>query len=380
MGKTSLTQEMIDEIVSLYSNEKYSINKLKKIYNLSSKTITNCLVDEGVHIRTISETKQKITPEVEASFIEMYTVEKKSTTEIAKICGVGASTVMTYLRKNNIKLRGNGIPLETQSLIVHLYEDGYSEGEIENETGVCRITVRKILRKNNVRIREKYEYRVYTLDENYFDLIDTQNKAYVLGLFYADGNVSKEKYNIQLSLQECDKHILEQISEDMNSNAPLCFRNFEKYGRNQQNHYSLSLHSKVMHEALSRWGIVPQKTHALTYPIFLSPEMHRHFIRGVLDGDGCIHIPYGKNGKIRSVSICGTYDFCLGFKDVIEQKLNIHCSVIKNRKDPKSTTYKTVISGKIQVYKFLSWIYEDANLYLYRKHDIYQKYYNQEIA
>ena len=52
-----------------------------------------------------------------------------------------------------------------------------------------------------------------------------------------------------------------------------------------------------------------------------------------------------------------------------KRKLNIYCSIIKTNKN--RTTYRVTISGGLQVCKFLDWIYEDAELFLKRKYEIY---------
>jgi len=106
--------------------------------------------------------------------------------------------------------------------------------------------------------------------------------------------------------------------------------------------------------------------------------MHRHFIRGVMDGDGCIHGTSCKSGReCRAVDICGTYDFCCGTKKIIEKFLDINCMIICTNKRQNSDTYKLVVSGKNQCLKFLNWLYDDAELFLYRKYEIYlSKYRN----
>lgn len=321
--------------------------------------------------------KQKVSDDMINDFISLYN-DGKTTYDIAQIYDIGATTVGRYLKNNGINLNIPKTELFKDKVIL-LYKNGYSQDKIGEKLKISRKTIRDILRNNNIHIRDNSEYRIYELNEDYFENVNNQNKAYVLGFLYADGNVSKEKYNIQLSLQEGDKHILEAISKDMETNTPLVYRK-SACCNTWQDQYALSLHSRKMHMDLCKLGVVPNKTHGITYPYFLSEDLHRHFIRGVLDGDGCIHPPSGKNGKIKSVDICGTYNFCKQLKEIIETRLDIHCSVIKVNNNPKQTTYRTTVSGGIQVSKFLDWIYCDANLYLYRKYDLYQKYYNNHIA
>ena len=46
-------------------------------------------------------------------------------------------------------------------------------------------------------------HKVYYLNENYFEKIDTEEKAYWLGFIYADGYITGDKLGI--SLAKCDK-------------------------------------------------------------------------------------------------------------------------------------------------------------------------------
>lgn len=387
MGIKKVTQDMISDFIKLYTIDKLCINKIGEKYNVNGTTVRKYLLKNNIPLRNISEAKTKITDDMISDFITLYN-KGTPVSEIGKKYNIGSTTVYRYLNNNDVVLNATienkyNKQLKSEQYkddVIRLYQNGLSQDKIEKEIGICRKTIRDILRQNNIHIRDNTEYRKYYLNQDYFEIIDTQNKAYTLGFLYADGNVSKEKYNIQLSLQEGDKHILESISKDMETNTPLVYRNLKKYNNNQQNQYSISLHSKKMHQDLCKLGVVPNKTHGIEYPNFLPEDLHRHFIRGMMDGDGCIHPPYGNYNKIKTVDICGTYKFCMGLKQIIEEKLNIHCSVIKTSPDVKRTTYKTTVSGGIQVSKFLDWIYSDANLYLYRKYDIYQKYYNKNIA
>ena len=74
--------------------------------------------------------------------------------------------------------------------------------------------------------------KIYTINEDYFDIIDTEEKAYLLGFLYADGNHFTKKNRITIGLQEKDKHILEKFNELIGSNRPLFLRKKE----NLKNH------------------------------------------------------------------------------------------------------------------------------------------------
>lgn len=77
------------------------------------------------------------------------------------------------------------------------------------------------------------------------------------------------------------------------------------------------------------------------------------------------------------MSIIGTESFCKSIKSILKDKLDIHCSISACHGNFNSVTKDLRISGGKQVKKFLDWIYEDAELYLNRKYDIYVKIYKQ---
>jgi surfactin synthase thioesterase subunit len=54
--------------------------------------------------------------------------------------------------------------------------------------------------------------RKYQLKKDYFDSINTPEKAYFLGILYADGCNSPETNSVRLILTESDKTLLEQLS------------------------------------------------------------------------------------------------------------------------------------------------------------------------
>ena len=250
-----------------------------------------------------------------------------------------------------------------------------SEEKTGLECNLCRTTVRKILKKYNEPIRPFEESnRKYTLNEHYFHELVNQNQYWILGFLYADGNVSSTDNNIQMGLQARDIDALVKIKQEWNSNRPLYFDNRSSRNLNHQDVYILSVDSEIMKADLALYGVIPCKTHLLNYPNFIVGDMHRHFLRGVLDGDGCIHQGSAGTHRSRNVDICGTYDFCMGAKSVIESALDIHCSVIKTAKN--RTTYKTVISGIYNSAIFLDWLYKDAELYLERKYWLYKELYS----
>ena len=129
--------------------------------------------------------------------------------------------------------------------IVNMYLKGITVDDIVKKYRVSNKTIYSILKLKNVKLLDYGEYsKIYTLNEHYFDYIDTCNKAYVLGLLYADG--CNTETSITLSLKSCDKHILESINNELSSNRPLKFLSYSQKNSNWSDQYKLTITNKYM--------------------------------------------------------------------------------------------------------------------------------------
>ena len=198
---------------------------------------------------------------------------------------------------------------------------------------------------------------VYSYNENYFNKIDTSQKAYWLGFIYADGCIS-DRRELILHLSNKDIKHLEIFKKHIKSNSPI--------NNCQQNSISLTLRGKQIIRDLKNLGVIPRKTFIIKYPN-IPEDLNRHFIRGVFDGDGCL---YKKNEKVRNWSI---YTASKKFKDsiinIIEKETGIKAySYIQNN------GYTIRINKKEDVKLIGNYIYSNANIYLKRKKEKFNLY------
>lgn len=124
--------------------------------------------------------------------------------------------------------------------------------------------------------------RTYKVNENYFEKIDTPEKAYVLGFFYADG-YNNQKIGVLEFVQIKERlDILEQIRKQLS-----CNYNIKEYTSGK---CTLNICSKKMSSDIANAGAVQNKSDLLEFPSeqIISKELIPHFIRGYFDGDGCI--------------------------------------------------------------------------------------------
>lgn len=289
--------------------------------------------------------------------------------EIAEIYNTSATSIARLLRSQGITSK-IVVSNSDETEIVNLYNNGSTIKEISKIFNFGERRVSNILKKYDVTILKSYERpSKYTLDENYFDEINTQDKAYLLGLLYADGTNRGNCFEI--SLQERDKDILDKMNNAIGSNRNLSFIDYSSKNPNYQNQYSLHVYNRHMCEQLSLHGMVKRKSLILKFPKWLNENLYSHFIRGYFDGDGFVSKDY-KNAKS---SIVSTEDFCKAVQNILKEKLCINSYIYLCHNNINTTTRTLQISGRNQIRKFLDYIYYDANLYLKRKYEIYESLY-----
>jgi intein/homing endonuclease len=261
------------------------------------------------------------------------------------------------------------IPSKEYGKIIELYESGLSQIKIGCIYNVNYNVIGNILRKCNIQARDhSHKSRKYTINENYFDIIDTQNKAYILGLLYADGCNYPPQHRVKIELQEKDKNILEQINQEIGSNKPLFFNPLNDKNDNWQNTYRLDITNKHISEQLESLGVVQNKSLILQPPYWLKDDLIPHFLRGYCDGDGCISEQF--------IEIASTKEMCEYIHNYCVSTLNINASIRNVYNKSESNTKLLFINGKRQMQIFLDCIYKDAIMYIQRKYDKYQNMYN----
>ncbi|WP_175989367.1 LAGLIDADG family homing endonuclease [Bacillus sp. Marseille-Q1617] len=237
--------------------------------------------------------------------------------------------------------------LEAQEM-VKLYEEGMRTVEIAEMSNVSPRYVNNVLRKNNVKRRAKGSWkRKYTVNEHYFKTW-TNNMAYILVFFAADGSVNKDFSSI--SFYQKNIEILERIKIELQSNHPLV-------QNPNTGVYALGIHSKILKDDLmTLHGIQPNKSLSIQLPTIPEPYLN-HFVRGYFDGDGSI----SKSRNCVCI-VSGSIDFSRSLHKIFESHK------LKPRLKEFETYYRIYITGHDNISLFANWIYKDKDLYLVEKY------------
>lgn len=261
--------------------------------------------------------------------------------------------------------------------IKNSYLGGESTVKIGKKYNVSHKVIAKVLDGFNIK-RIGNGQRKYAVNEHYFDSIDTPEKAYVLGLLYADGSNHEPKRTISISLQEDDKELLEKIRKAISCEKPLeyfDYSNKHDFGYTYKNQYRLTVNSTHMSKELHNKGVVGNKSLVLQFPDWLNPSLYSHFIRGVYDGDGSVCQQYrNENNKPVIVSITSTNNMCEYIRDICISVVGVNAGIY-DASCHNGITKVLSISGRNVTKQFLDWLYKDATIYMERKYKRYVKYF-----
>jgi transposase-like protein len=213
-----------------------------------------------------------------------------------------------------------------------------------------------------------------------FKTIDTQEKAYVLGLFYADGYIYKRKYSYfsGITLHLKDEYLIDKLCEIFS----FFQKTFDKskpstiHLRCNVKEFILDLKANGMHKRKSF-----ENKENLHVPN-IDKSLINHFIRGFFDGDGSVY--FSKTASINS-KYCTFTGVCFSFLKEIQEilktnninfrftinKLSKKESYIFGRKinNPQDVGILT-LSLRKEIEFFSNFLYKNSNIHLYRKYEI----------
>lgn len=257
--------------------------------------------------------------------------------------------------------------------ICTMYKTGqYYLKDLSELFGYSIYIIRKILIENNIKIIAKTRHCNMKINQNFFDNIDTEAKAYFLGFLIADGNIFQTKqglYNLSLEINKRDEKILWELKELLNADSKISYRT-----RLTGDFAKICIGSNHLCNSLMKYGVIPQKTKKLLQLPKIKSDLEKHFLRGLIDGDGSIYFHIDKKSlkKYWHVTFCSyNYSICQDFEERCNKLLNISQNPAKILSDKNSHIYRVHYNQKFLVIKLLKILYENCNYKLDRKYNLF---------
>lgn len=163
-----------------------------------------------------------------------------------------------------------------------------SSNKIGNIYGCDGTTVLRWLKYFNIPLREVRVNSIYNVDVEFFENIDTEEKAYILGYIFSDGHISKNGI-LMFGCDKYDEDILYKIRYAMKSNHPIK----SKLNSNGTPISLLNISCKEIFKKLLELGFNNRKSYGMDFNKLVENipnNLLNHFARGMFDGDGSIKI------------------------------------------------------------------------------------------
>lgn len=294
--------------------------------------------------------------------ISLYN-EHKSVRKISELTGNSRDVISRKLAENGIYDFVKISDDEVKRICV-LYSEGKTIKEIHSITAVGAkqinylLIAKKLIRPRTSKVKKQ---------EDIFEVIDTEEKAYWLGFLYADGYVNEKNVCLELAIKDYE-HLI-KFKSFMKTNATINKKIIKLKDKTFIN-YRIHISSKKIVNDLIRHGCVQKKSNILTFPTMLPQELICHFIRGYFDGDGSVGVYERKNGlKSYEVKVVGTEEFLTGIQNVFFEELNLNPVKLYQKKSNKA--FQLQKGGRINFLTIRDYMYNNATVYLDRKYRVF---------
>lgn len=213
---------------------------------------------------------------------------------------------------------------DEEKSVLYMYKNGVRVCDIAKKLHCRAKTISDTLKKNNI-TPKKARTNSWFLNEDYFDEINSPEKAYFIGLLFTDGSVGLDKGgrspNIRLEIAEQDCCVLYMLRDELNICNALSYS--KRKGRNGT--YTLSVRSEKLAKSLEKYNIVPNKTYLSDRLPSVPEEYIRPFVHGLIDGDGSVYFSRG----------IWHINFCSHFESICREFETICSSLISKDFHPK---------------------------------------------
>lgn len=220
-----------------------------------------------------------------------------------------------------------------------------------------------------------HKYRL-PRNSDYFENIDSRDKAYWLGVMYSDGCVCERKNGqYSISLEMTDKEHVEKFRDALDATGHKISTMHHKNFANAKLSYAIHIWDQKLAKDLINLGCIPRKSFNLSSIPNIPQEFIYDFIRGFVDVDGCLC--YNKSNDTYAFKLTGASQLFL--KDIMRvleiDKLSLNqCT---------ETSYQVTSGKRNDIYRILTKLYEYStdSTRLNRKHQKYKEFiqwYNQK--
>ena len=178
----------------------------------------------------------------------------------------------------------------------------------------------------------------------------------------------QERFFIQLSLSVKDYDHLIKFSKALNSSYPINVYKGKGFGETEYGR--IRIEDKTLFDDLNKHGINTNKSLCEKFPYMIDSKYYIDVIRGIFDADGCISVHKSRHGSDEyEFNINGTKELLNSIREILGDIGNN--KLLQRHPERNNNNYTLKHVGNLITYKYMSMLYENAEVYLERK---YKKY------
>ena len=308
----------------------------------------------------------------------------EATSKIAKKLGVKAWKLNIFIKeKYNVDIKAY-----SRKKLNEKYEKIYQEFTVSDEP-LNKIAKRYHISQKNLSnyisqraeilgLNDNIVYNLkYKVNENAFSVINTEEKAYWLGFIMADGYNSGD--HLQVTISQNDYNHLKKLRSFLKADNMI-------YHRPKDHTVNLTVSSQKICLDLAAVGCVKGKTYCQGFPCYSSmhPRLWRHFVRGYIDGDGCLtQVIYqdvtSVNSIARKMEKIGIAIKMKKTAEAMQKAIKVMTGGVAfpslyHDTNGGKDQYELYVEGQTAVRTFLDCMYKEATVYLDRKYKRYLQY------
>lgn len=254
--------------------------------------------------------------------------------------------------------------------VIKDYTSGNTLTAVGSKYGISTWKVIQLLDEQNIPTRKNRELRrIYKCNSFYFSKINTKEKAYFLGLLFADGWNNEAINSVGIQIKALDVKVLNILKEQLSFDGPI----YDILRNNKNPKHSdlkrLVIRDIQISQDLAKLGCEHRKTFSINKIPNIPEHLVSHFIRGYFDGDGSIHISKGN----LFFQLVGNEQFLINIRNTFVKEIKANKNNLYGKKITKSLCY----GGNNICRKIYEFIYEDCdNLFMNRKKEVFERIWN----
>lgn len=192
--------------------------------------------------------------------------------------------------------------------------EGVTLDDVGEKFGFSWVEVRTMFIRNGFEIKPQ-GISAKIENEDYFETIDTPEKAYLLGFINCDGSILKfteKSKRVSVSVQSDDVSVLHFLVDELGMPRDYV----KNYNINTRSFSKVEINSPKVFDDLLDKGVEERKMGRKRLPLNVPFEFYPDLIRGIFDADGSL-----KGVDVFSVSAGGT--LCYELSDFLNETLDL---------------------------------------------------------